>query len=222
MFINTNIEIFLSSIAFNRSSVRDRRAVSVEWCLRLPVWNCDGLLLLSKNVTNCLWTNLSFTLDNTGNSDMGRLLHGFPASPSLGTQVTSAIFQTRANVLDLKEMFIRDVIMWKVASKLSLSILTRILSKPGALLERKFRITLATSLSVRGWDSNCTLRGRNVRSWGLHRRLNLSEVKPKGNPEMRLNLLKYNYTDRRELGVKYCWSLYQLLPHSLQKSQLFA
>ena len=106
MFINTNIEIFLSSIAFNRSSVRDRRAVSVEWCLRLPVWNCDGLLLLSKNVTNCLWTNLSFTLDNTGNSDMGRLLHGFPASPSLGTQVTSAIFQTRANVLDLKEMFI--------------------------------------------------------------------------------------------------------------------
>ena len=207
MFINTNIEIFLSSIAFNRSSVRDRSAVSVEWCLRLPVWNCDGLLLLSKNVTNCLWTNLSFTLDNTGSSDMGRLLHGFPASPSLGTQVTSAIFQTRANVLDLKEMFIRDVIMWKVAGKLSLSILAWILSKPGALLERKFRITL---------------RGRNVRSWGLHRRLNLSEVKPKGNPKMRLNLLKYNYTDRRELGVKYCWSLYQLLPHSLQKSQLFA
>ena len=31
--------------------------------------------LSSKNLTNCLWANLSFTLDNTGSSDMGRLLH---------------------------------------------------------------------------------------------------------------------------------------------------
>ena len=89
----------------------DRRAVSVEWCLRLSLWNCDSLLLLSKNLTNCLLANLSFTLDNTGSSDMGRLLHGFPASPSLGTQVTSEIFRTRANVLDLKELFITDVII---------------------------------------------------------------------------------------------------------------
>ena len=70
---------------------------------------------------------------------MRRLLHGFPVSPSLGTQVTSAIFHTRANVLDLKELFIRDVIICKVAGKLSLSILAGILSKPGALLEGKFR-----------------------------------------------------------------------------------
>ena len=66
-----------------RSSVKDRRAVSVERYLRLPLWNCDNLLLLSKNVTNCLWANLSFTFDSTGSNDMGRLLHGFPTSPSL-------------------------------------------------------------------------------------------------------------------------------------------
>ena len=53
------------------------------------------------------------------NSDMGRLLHGFSASPSLGTQVTSVSFHARANVLDLKELFIRDAIMCKVAGKLS-------------------------------------------------------------------------------------------------------
>ena len=70
---------------------------------------------------------------------MRRLLHGFPVSPSLGTQVTSAIFHTRANVLDLKELFIRDVIICNLAGKLSLSILAGILSKPGALLEGKFR-----------------------------------------------------------------------------------
>ena len=52
-------------------------------------------------------------------SDMGRLLHGFSASPSLGTQVTSVSFHARANVLDLKELFIRDAIMCKVAGKLS-------------------------------------------------------------------------------------------------------
>ena len=52
-------------------------------------------------------------------SDMGRLLHGFSASPSLGTQATSASFHARANVLDLKELFIRDAIMCKVAGKLS-------------------------------------------------------------------------------------------------------
>ena len=76
---------------------------------------------------------------------MGRLLHGFLASPSLGTQVTSAIFHTRANVLDLKELFIGDVIICKVAGKLSLSIPAGILSKLGALLEGKFRIIFATS-----------------------------------------------------------------------------
>ena len=53
--------------------------------------------------------------------------------------LTSAIFRTRANVLDLKELFIRDVIIRKVAGKLSLSILAGIFSKPGALLEGKFR-----------------------------------------------------------------------------------
>ena len=99
----------------------DRRAVSVEWCLRSPLWNCDSLLLSSKNLTNCLLANLSFTLENAGNSDMGRLLHGFLASPSLGTQVASAIFHTRANVLNLKQLFIRDVIICKVVGKLSLS-----------------------------------------------------------------------------------------------------
>ena len=52
-------------------------------------------------------------------SDMGRLLHRFSASPSLGTQVTSVSFHARANVLDLKELFIRDAIMCKVAGKLS-------------------------------------------------------------------------------------------------------
>ena len=48
---------------------------------------------------------------------------------------TSAIFRTRANVLDLKELFMRDVIICKVAGKLSLSILAGIFSKPGALLD---------------------------------------------------------------------------------------
>ena len=52
-------------------------------------------------------------------SDMGRLLHGFSASPSLGTQVTSVSFHARAKVLDLKELLIRDAIMCKVAGKLS-------------------------------------------------------------------------------------------------------
>ena len=150
MSINTNIDIFFSSIGFNRLSVTDRRAVSVEWCLRLSPWNCDSLLLLSKNLTNCLLANLSFTLDNTGSSDMGRLLHGFPASPSLGTKVTSEIFRTRANVLDLKELFITDVIICKVAGKLSLSILAGVLSKPGVLLEGKFRIAFAKSFSNTG------------------------------------------------------------------------
>ena len=50
-------------------------------------------------------------------SDMGRLLHGFSALPSLGTQVTSASIHARANVLDLKKLFIRDAIMCKVAGK---------------------------------------------------------------------------------------------------------
>ena len=59
MSIITNVEIFFSTIAFNRSSVTDRGTVSVEWILRLPLWNCDSLLSLSKNVTNCLWANLS-------------------------------------------------------------------------------------------------------------------------------------------------------------------
>ena len=89
-------------------------------------------------------------MDSTGNNDMGRLLHGFPASPSLGTQVTSATFHTRANVLDLKELFIRDVITCKVAGKLSLRILAGTLSKPGALLEGRFRITFAKSFSDTG------------------------------------------------------------------------
>ena len=69
----------------------------------LLLWNCDGLLLLSKDVTNFLGASLSFTLDNTGSSDMGQLLDWFPVSPALGTQVTSAIFHTRANALDLKK-----------------------------------------------------------------------------------------------------------------------
>ena len=56
MSINTNTEIFFS-IAFHRSSLTDRRAVSVEWCLQLPLWNCASLLLSSKNVTNCLCAN---------------------------------------------------------------------------------------------------------------------------------------------------------------------
>ena len=68
---------------------------------------------------------------------MGRLLYALPASPSLGTKITSAIFHTRANVLNLKELFIRDVTICKVAGKLSLSILAGILSKPGAVLEGK-------------------------------------------------------------------------------------
>ena len=59
------------------------------------------------SLTNCLWANLSFALDNTVSSDMGWLLH----------------FHTLANVLDLKELFIRDVIMRNVAGKLSLSLL---------------------------------------------------------------------------------------------------
>ena len=58
MSINTNAEIFFSSIAFHRSSVTDRRAASVEWCLQLPLRNnCASLLLSSKKVTNCLWAN---------------------------------------------------------------------------------------------------------------------------------------------------------------------
>ena len=56
MSINTNTEIFFS-IAFHRSSLTDRRAVLVEWCLQLPLWNCASLLLSSKNVTNCLCAN---------------------------------------------------------------------------------------------------------------------------------------------------------------------
>ena len=39
---------------------------------------------------------------------MGRLSHGFPASPSLKTQVTSAIFHTVANVLGLKEFIVHQ------------------------------------------------------------------------------------------------------------------
>ena len=74
---------------------------------------------------------------------MGRLLHGFPLSPSLGTQDTSA---ARANELDLKELLIRYVIICNVTGKLSLSIL----SKPGALLEVKIRITFVTSFSDTG------------------------------------------------------------------------
>ena len=48
MSINTNIEIFFSSIAFNRSSVTKRRVVSVEWCLRLPLWNISVLSTVSR------------------------------------------------------------------------------------------------------------------------------------------------------------------------------
>ena len=72
-----------------------------------------------------LWANLSFTLDNTSNSDMGWLSHGFPTSPSLKTWVTFAIFHTLANVLDLLRnlLFISDVIICNIAGKLSLSIL---------------------------------------------------------------------------------------------------
>ena len=81
---------------------------------------------------------------------MGRLLHGFPLSPSLGTQVTFEIFHKRVNVLDLKELLIKHVIICKVAGTLSLSILAGILSKPGDLLEGKFRIAFATSLSDTG------------------------------------------------------------------------
>ena len=43
------------------------------------------------------------------------------------------------------------------SGKLSLSILAGILLKPGALLEGKLRITFATSFSVTGWNSNCSL-----------------------------------------------------------------
>ena len=43
------------------------------------------------------------------------------------------------------------------SGKLSLSILAGILLKPGALLEGKLRITLVTSFSVTGWNSNCSL-----------------------------------------------------------------
>ena len=98
-------------------------------------------------MTNCLWPNLSFTLDSTGSNDTDRLLNGFPASPSLGTQVTSATFHALANVLDLKELFIRDVIIGKVAGRLSLSILAGTLSKPGALLEGRFKIDEQGSVS---------------------------------------------------------------------------
>ena len=43
--------------------------------------------------------------------------------------VTSATFHALANVLDLKELFIRDVIICNVAGMLSLSILAGTLSK---------------------------------------------------------------------------------------------
>ena len=100
---------------------------------------------------------------NTDNNNMGRLLHGFPTPPaSFGTQTTSAIFHARAKVLDRKELFIMDVIICKVAGRLSLSILTGTLSNPGALLEGKCRIIFATSFSDAGLNSNCSLR---VRRW---------------------------------------------------------
>lgn len=53
---------------------------------------------------------------------MDVLLHGLAASPSLGTEITSVLFPTRTNVLNLKELFFRDVVTFKVADKLSLII----------------------------------------------------------------------------------------------------
>ena len=42
---------------------------------------------------------------------MSILLHGLTASPSLGTEITSVIFHSHTNVLNLKELFLRDVVI---------------------------------------------------------------------------------------------------------------
>ena len=91
---------------------------------------------------------LSQTLDIIGRRDIGCVLEGSSASPNLTRGITSANFQTRANVFEEKEILTKFVIAESVVGKLSFSTLAVTLSRPGALFDGKDLIIFPTSSSV--------------------------------------------------------------------------
>ena len=88
------------------------------------------------------------TLDIIGRRDIGRVLEGLSASPYLTREITSANFQTCANVFEEKEVLTTFVITERVVGKLSFSTLALTLSRLGALHVAKDLITFPTPSSV--------------------------------------------------------------------------
>ena len=76
------------------------------------------------------------------------MLQGSSASPHLTRGITSANFQTRANVFEEKEVLTRFVTAESVVGKLSFSTLAVTLPRPVALFDGKDLIIFPTSSSV--------------------------------------------------------------------------
>ena len=73
-----------------------------------------------------------------GRREIGRVLEGSSESPDLRIGMTSADFQTCANVFEENEVLTRFVIAESVIGKLSFSTLAVTLSRPGALFDALF------------------------------------------------------------------------------------
>lgn len=80
-----------------------------------------------------------------GRRDIGCVLERSSASPDLTRGITSANFQTCANVFEEKEVLTRFVIAESVVGKLSFNTLAVTLSRLGALFDGKDLIIFPTS-----------------------------------------------------------------------------
>ena len=92
-----------------------------------------------------------------GNNEIGLLLAGSSEVPSLGTDITSAIFYALGKAAILNELFSSVEITGAMFSQLSFRTHSEILSYPGALLAAKLLMTDMTSISFTSWNSNPSL-----------------------------------------------------------------
>ena len=100
-----------------------------------------------RKLVNCKRAALSHTLHKIGRSDIGLVFAGSSLSPDLRIGTTSAFLHGSGNVLKVKELLIRLLIMGAITFR----ILALTLSQRGAFLEGRLLIILCTSLVVRDW-----------------------------------------------------------------------
>ena len=147
----TITDIFFWSTLLSNSSVKWSSADSVEWRFLFPLCRWCMTLFELRKLVNCKRAALSHTLHKIGRSDIGLVFAGSSLSPDLRIGTTSAFLHGSGNVLKVKELLIRRLIMRAITGELSFRILALILSQRGAFLEGRLLIILYTSLVVRDW-----------------------------------------------------------------------